>query len=109
MKHAAAGQVLRLAAATLAATAVAQASLAQSSFPSKPIRIVVAAAPGVPSDTMARGMVEPLAKLTGQPVIVENRVGADGIIGTEACARAASDGYTLCGTASNVKIGRAHV
>jgi tripartite-type tricarboxylate transporter receptor subunit TctC len=48
--------------------------------------------------------MEPLTRSLGQPVVVENRVGADGIIGTEACARAPADGHTLCVTASNVMI-----
>jgi tripartite-type tricarboxylate transporter receptor subunit TctC len=90
-----------MAAVALAAAAV---SAQAQQFPSKPIRIIVAAAPGVPTDTLARGLVEPLGKSLGQSVIVENRVGADGIIGTEACAKAPADGYSLCGTASNVMI-----
>lgn len=83
------------------ACALACPALTQS-FPSKPIRFIVAAAPGVPTDTLARGLVEPLGKSLGQPIIVENRVGADGIIGTEACVRAVPDGLAVCATASNV-------
>ena len=75
------------------------AALAQA-FPARPLRIMVAAAPSVPHDVLARGVAEPLSRALGQPVIVENRVGADGIIGTEACAKAPPDGYSLCGTAS---------
>ena len=90
-------------AALFAAAAALQAAHAQT-WPSKPIRAVLAAAPGVPSDTLARGLMEPLTKSLGQPVVVENRVGADGIIGTEACAKAPPDGHTLCVTASNVMI-----
>ena len=69
-------------------------------WPSKPIRIIVPQPPGGPMDTMARGFIEPLFKSFGQPVIVENRVGADSIIGTEACIKAGPDGHTLCSTAS---------
>ncbi|MFM9970606.1 MAG: Bug family tripartite tricarboxylate transporter substrate binding protein [Burkholderiales bacterium] len=83
------------------AAAAPTASLAQA-FPTKPLRIIIAAAPGVPTDTLGRGLVEPLGRALGQPIIIENRVGADGIIGTEACVRAAPDGHSLCGTASNV-------
>lgn len=72
------------------------------SFPSGPIRIVIAAAPGVPNDVLARGLVEPLAKAFGVPVFAENRIGADGIIGTMACAKAAPDGQTLCSTGNAV-------
>ncbi|OFZ97931.1 MAG: hypothetical protein A3H35_04550 [Betaproteobacteria bacterium RIFCSPLOWO2_02_FULL_62_17] len=85
----------------LAALAGASAAQAQT-FPSKPVRIIIASAPGVTTDILGRGMLEPLSRALGQTVIVENRVGADGIIGTEACVRAAPDGHSLCGTASNV-------
>ncbi len=85
---------------TLLLSAAAQAQ----TWPARPIRLLLADAPGVQTDTLARGLVEPLGKALGQPIIVENRVGADGIIGMEACARAAPDGHTLCGTASNVII-----
>ncbi len=65
---------------------------------------MIAAAAGATSDTVARGLTEPLSKALGQPVFVDNRVGADGIIGTEACAKAPPDGYALCATTSNVMI-----
>lgn len=65
---------------------------------------MVASAAGATTDAVARGLAEPLSKQLGQSVIVDNRVGADGIIGTAACAKATPDGYTLCATASNVMI-----
>jgi tripartite-type tricarboxylate transporter receptor subunit TctC len=80
------------------ATSIAPA--AAQSFPAKPLRILIPAAPGANSDLVARGIGELIARQTGQPVFVENRAGADGIIGMEACAKAAPDGYTLCGTTS---------
>ena len=92
---------LSVAAFSVAAFSASGPAQAQA-WPARPVRVIVAAAPGVPSDLLARGAVEPLGKALGQPIIVENRIGADGIIGTEACARAAPDGYALCGTASNV-------
>ncbi len=93
------------AAALLVAAAACALPPAQAQgWPARPVRVIVAAAPGVPSDVLARGMVEPLGRALGQPIIVENRIGADGIIGTEACAKAPADGYALCGTASNVII-----
>ena len=49
-----------------------------------------------------RGIAQSLAQILGKPFVVENRVGADGIIGAEACAKAAADGYTLCSTTSSV-------
>ncbi len=83
--------------------AVAPSANAQT-WPIKPLRILISSAPGATSDTVSRGLAEHLAKSLGQPVIVDNRVGADGIIGMEACAKAAPDGYTLCATTSNVMI-----
>jgi len=65
------------------------------SFPSQPVRIIVPQSAGGLVDILARGYATELAKLWGQQVIVENRAGANTIIGTEAAARAAPDGYTL--------------
>ena len=88
----------------IAMTALLPLSAMAQTYPVKPIRILVTAAPSVPNDIISRALSEPLAKVLGQPVVVENRVGADGIIGMEACAKSANDGYTLCSTASNVII-----
>lgn len=79
---------------TLAA-ASAHAQSAPPAYPDKPIRIVVPYPPGGFNDTMARLMGSKLHKAWGQPVIVENRPGAGTILGTEAGAKAAPDGYTL--------------
>ncbi len=85
--------------AVVLALAAAGVSHAQS-WPTKPLRFIVPEAPAVPQDTITRAAIEPLSRALGQPVVVENRVGADGIIGNEQCARAAADGYTVCATAS---------
>ena len=88
-----------LAAATAAvALAATPAALAQGAFPAKPITIIVSVSAGGSIDTIARTLAEELAKSLGQPVIVENRPGANGNLAAGAVARAAPDGYTLLAT-----------
>ena len=77
------------------ALACAPAALAQGTWPQRTVRIVVPYAPGSSPDVLARILNERLATRLGQPVIVENRPGAGGNIGTEYVARAAPDGYTF--------------
>ncbi len=83
-----------LGAAALSIPALRGAS-AQAAYPSRPVRIIVPYTPGGVSDITARLIAEPLSAAWGQPVPVENRAGADGVIGTEVVARAPADGYTL--------------
>jgi tripartite-type tricarboxylate transporter receptor subunit TctC len=73
---------------------------AQAEWPERAIRIIVPFPPGGGTDNVARVLAQHLQTALGQPVAVENRSGASGVIGTEAVARAAPDGYTLAMTAS---------
>ena len=68
---------------------------AQTSYPSKPIRLVVPLAPGGPSDILARTMAQKMTEGLKQAVVVDNRTGAGGTIGTDIAAKAPPDGYTL--------------
>src|SRR3954469_6686941 len=79
---------------TLCAVAFAASASAQQ-FPNKPVRMIVPFAPGGNTDIIARAFTPKWGELLGQQIIVDNRGGAGGTIGTEAAARAAPDGYTL--------------
>ena len=74
-------------------------------WPSRPITMVVPSAPGGSTDLSARLIGEPLAKALGQPVVVDNKPGAAGNLGTEAVARARPDGYTLLMQYSGFHVG----
>lgn len=85
----------------LAASAPAQGQ----AYPAKPVRIIVAFPAGGGTDIAARIVAQKLSELWGRQVIVENRAGASGVIGTEAAAKAAPDGYTLfIGTLGNFSV-----
>jgi len=81
--------------AASAGAMLARPALAQSSWPDRPIRWIVPFPPGGSTDLWARLMSEPMSAALGQPIVIDNRGGAGGLIGTEAAARATPDGYTM--------------
>ena len=89
-----------LRAAVLACSVLPVAAHAQP-YPVKPVRMIVTCPPGCSPDILGRAIGQPVSQVFGQPVVVENRAGANGNIGMDACAKAAPDGYTLC-MSSNV-------
>jgi tripartite-type tricarboxylate transporter receptor subunit TctC len=88
-------RMLVLVAGALSAEAGAQA------YPSKPVRFIVANAPGGGADMLARTIAQKLGEKLRQPVVVDNRPGAGGIVGTEIAARAPGDGHTIVMIATN--------
>ena len=86
-------------AATAIAVSAAGVALAQA-WPTKTVRIIVPTSPGGLNDLLSRSSGAQVAEATGQSVVVENRPSAGSIVGMDACARAAPDGYTVCVTTS---------
>lgn len=93
-----------LAAATFATALIGSPAAAAGDFPEKPIRIIVLYTAGGASDIMAREVARHLTERVGQPVLVENKPGANGHIGLEAAARSAADGHTIVLGASPVVV-----
>jgi tripartite-type tricarboxylate transporter receptor subunit TctC len=84
------------------AFACAASGVSAQTYPAKPIRMIVPFAPGGNVDITARTVAPGLSQILGQQVVVENRAGAGGIIGTDVVAKAAPDGYTLLMASSSV-------
>src|SRR6516162_1437527 len=70
-------------------------ALAADAWPTRPILVINPWAPGGPADIVARPIMQKLSERLGQPIVVENRAGANGVIGAAAVAKAKPDGYTL--------------
>jgi tripartite-type tricarboxylate transporter receptor subunit TctC len=81
-------------AATIAFTGFSHAA---ETWPTKPIRYIVPFGAGGLADSMARAIAQPLSERLGQPIVIENRPGVSGVLGTQLAARATPDGYTLAG------------
>jgi tripartite-type tricarboxylate transporter receptor subunit TctC len=80
------------------------AGAAAQTYPARTIRLIAHSSPGGTSDILGRLMAQKLTEALGQQVVVENRAGASGIIGVEAAARAAPDGYTMLITQTSIAI-----
>jgi tripartite-type tricarboxylate transporter receptor subunit TctC len=74
---------------------LASPAMAADEFPSKPIRLIVPFPPGGPNDLIARVVGQRMSEIVKQPVIIDNRGGQAGVLGTDAVAKAAADGYTI--------------
>jgi tripartite-type tricarboxylate transporter receptor subunit TctC len=86
-----------------AAFALSAGAHAQT-YPTKPVRFIVAFAPGGPADVVGRLVAQRIAEQWGQPVVVENRAGAGGAIAAQQVAQAAPDGYTVLVTTSALAV-----
>ncbi|HVL56300.1 MAG TPA: tripartite tricarboxylate transporter substrate binding protein [Burkholderiaceae bacterium] len=89
------GGLTRCATAAVIAALAGSGTVAATPYPSQPIRLIVPLAAGGPADHVARTIAPALAKALEQPVVVENRAGADGVLGAQAALAAAPDGHTL--------------
>ena len=87
--------MIRISLALLAATLMSTAAQAQTGWPLKPIRLIAPFPPASTADVIGRVLGQKMSQRLGQPVVVDNRVGASGNIGADAIAKAAPDGYTI--------------
>ncbi len=83
------------------AGAICVSAVVAQGYPGKPVRIIVPYVAGGALDASARAIAAPISESMGQPVLVENRPGGSSIVGMQACAKSAPDGYTLCITVAD--------
>lgn len=88
-------RVLRWLLVALIGAMLLPGAVAAQTYPSRPIKLVVPFPPGGPNDIIARVVAQRMSELLGQTVVIDNRGGAGGVVGTEAIAKAAPDGYTI--------------
>src|SRR5262245_14556282 len=79
----------------IAITAAFSPTATAQNFPERPVKVIIGFAPGTPPDLAMRRLTDPLAAVLGQPLLIESKPGAGGIIGTEFVAKSPPDGYTL--------------
>jgi tripartite-type tricarboxylate transporter receptor subunit TctC len=79
---------------------MAPAAAVAQGFPNKPIKLIVPFPPGGPNDIIARVVGQKMSEILGQPVLIDNRGGAGGVLGTDAVAKASPDGYTIAITSA---------
>lgn len=84
----------------VAALLAAAAAIAQQDFPNRPLRMIVPWPPGQATDLVGRVMAQKMSDVLGQQIVIDNRAGAGGMIGTDLAAKAAPDGYTLLAASS---------
>ncbi|MFN9093809.1 MAG: Bug family tripartite tricarboxylate transporter substrate binding protein, partial [Alphaproteobacteria bacterium] len=84
-----------LLAAGMASTIITKAKAQASTWPDRPVRMIIGYPAGGPTDFPGRLLQEPLQRVWGQPIVIENRPGASQVIASEMVARSAPDGYTI--------------
>ena len=93
----------------LAGVAVQLPAFAQSTYPSKPIKAIIPFGPGSATDVIARIVTDEMSQSLGQPIVIENRAGANGFIAAEIAAKSPADGYTVFVTASTTHSTNPHL
>jgi len=93
-------RMLAGAAGAVATSCLPAGALAQAAYPSRPMRMIVPWPPGQATDLAGRVVAQELSKFFGQPVVIDNKAGAGGTIGTDAVAKSEPDGYTLLAASS---------
>jgi tripartite-type tricarboxylate transporter receptor subunit TctC len=97
-------RTLLIGASALAGSVAAPVVLSQDRYPSKPIKLVIPFPPGGPTDMLGRRYGEKLSAILGQPVVIDNKAGAGGILGADLVAKSRPDGYTLLLGSSSTQV-----